>query len=328
MQRILTSFFSLILIVFFNLTGEAKSKRVYRDDIGHLTDSTIFLINSEPKERNTVEVCFSFPGKNEGVFAQKRKLSLIWNYQSDDNFYSATFGQESENMDDMVDTRYVQLIIQQIHSGKSKELAKLRLKDNVGLGPEENVAMISLTDQTAEIGVGHRKPTVIWRGELANDLTSPIAIRADGNVSVSEIVEEHNVDIKRELITDLSETIIAASASKDKHVGIWLPLDRNMDDAFAKAGGRYRLGLIEDPQKTGDYLIIYLSGAEVNSTGWKEGMIKGRLKATPFKNHFDLVWYDSKMEKIDRDCHADISEESILTLHFPLMKSSMRFYKE
>lgn len=76
-----------------------------------------------------------------------------------------------------------------------------------------------------------------------------------------------------------------------------------------------------------DYLIIYLSGAETNSSNWKEGMIKGRLKATIFQNHYDLEWYDSLFELIDVDAYASINN-SILTLEFPLYKAKVRFFKQ
>ena len=42
---------------------------------------------------------------------------------------------------------------------------------------------------------------------------------------------------------------------------------------------------------------------------------------------YDLVWYDSTLDFIDCEANAFI-ENSILTLNFPLYKSSIRFFKE
>lgn len=56
-------------------------------------------------------------------------------------------------------------------------------------------------------------------------------------------------------------------------------------------------------------------------------MIKGRLKAMPFAAHWDLLWYDSDMRLISRDINASMEQNSILSLNFPLMKSTIRFYR-
>ena len=114
----------------------------------------------------------------------------------------------------------------------------------------------------------------------------------------------------------------------DSPIGVWEYLDRDTDSRRALAGGRYRLGIIPAADgAAGDYDIVYLGGAEVNSQRWKPGMIKGRLKAMPFAAHWDLLWYDSDMRLISRDINASMEQNSILSLNFPLMKSTIRFYR-
>ncbi len=54
-------------------------------------------------------------------------------------------------------------------------------------------------------------------------------------------------------------------------------------------------------------------------------MLKGRLKPTIFVGHYDLEWIDSTFAPIDRDIHATITDGAILTLSFPLLKTTLRF---
>lgn len=311
---------------------KAETKRIYRDDISVLKDSTVFFNSDKPLVRNTIEVVFSFPGKNEGIFSKQKNLSLIWNYRNMENYYCATFEQDGETMDDMVDSRYMKIRIYRYDSGVISEIDNLKISENIGLGKEENIALLSITGNSVEIGLGHRTPNIIWEGAITNNPDLSIGLKSLGAVNISEIVCENEINTAQELLTGFKEENIKElennTLRKNPNIGIWSYLDRNMNDSFARTGGRYRLGIIPDKENPGSYLLIYLSGAEVNPASWQEGMIKGKLKSTPFENHYDLIWYDSKMDVIDTDCYADISDEMIITLSFPLMKSSIRLYKE
>ena len=56
-------------------------------------------------------------------------------------------------------------------------------------------------------------------------------------------------------------------------------------------------------------------------------MVKGRLKPTVFIDHYDLEWTDATFETIDRDIHASVTDNAILTLSFPLLNTTFRFSK-
>ena len=146
-------------------------------------------------------------------------------------------------------------------------------------------------------------------------------------VDIESVVVESWPDYSSLLATDYTEQSIVDHAllTGDPLEGIWTYFDRDTDDSRARLGGRYRLGVIRD-DATGEYLIIYLGGAVVNPDGWRAGMIKGRLFATPFVDQYTLQWYDSTMEQvdIDVDAYATLDNSALLAFAFPLYKTSFR----
>lgn len=109
--------------------------------------------------------------------------------------------------------------------------------------------------------------------------------------------------------------------------GRWIYLDRSTpSDGSVLAGGRYELDIVADPETPNRYLILFEGGASDNLTLWTKDDVKGVLERTPFENHFDLEWYDSKGRTVTPgECSATLEQESILVLNFPLLKSQLRF---
>ncbi|MDE6049775.1 MAG: hypothetical protein K2G09_08820, partial [Paramuribaculum sp.] len=133
---------------------------------------------------------------------------------------------------------------------------------------------------------------------------------------------------KAELSSGLDrEQIINMTENAHQPVGICKALDRDTDSRQALAGGRYTLAIVAAEDKSA-FDIIYIDGAEVNSDEWNTGMRKGKLIPTPFKDHYDLIWYDSQMEPIEYDATASVDQNVILTLSFPLLKSTLRFVRQ
>lgn len=110
--------------------------------------------------------------------------------------------------------------------------------------------------------------------------------------------------------------------------GIYLLYDSEHDDSYALIGGDYRMVLM--PGEDEECLdLVYLEGAGTLAGRWRPGMRKARLRATPFRNVFDVEWTDAAGEVMRRDIKADFDElTQILTVRFPYQNSIMRFRKE
>lgn len=112
--------------------------------------------------------------------------------------------------------------------------------------------------------------------------------------------------------------------SDDPMEGVWEMFDRSMDEDMLRPGGNYTLVLAKTK---GGYDVIYLSGAVKNPTYWKPGMLKGRLLDTPFKNVYNVEWYDVNGEPIPTEGKAEYTSPSILSFQLPYFNSAFRLRK-
>lgn len=114
------------------------------------------------------------------------------------------------------------------------------------------------------------------------------------------------------------------SASRDPMEAVWSYLDRDMKPGQAHLGGKYRLATVAE--SPGNYVIIYLGGAVGDI--FRPLQLKGRLKATPFTGHYDLVWYDAGGNCIDNETSATLEVNNlVLRLAFPIYGASLRFQR-
>lgn len=114
---------------------------------------------------------------------------------------------------------------------------------------------------------------------------------AHGCTKVALLVTEEAEQPRHERLAGMSADVISTRlASAKAPAGIYTYLDRSGDAAVTRPGGRYRLAVVPE----GDcFLILYMGGAEVEPDFWKPGMLKGRLRPTPFQGQYDLEWYDA-----------------------------------
>ena len=125
------------------------------------------------------------------------------------------------------------------------------------------------------------------------------------------------------------------ATTTDPVEGYWRYFDRTNDPMFARLGGRYTLAVIRSKNQTETegsypvttYDIVYIDGAQTKADDWSPMMLKGALRSTIFEGHYDMEWIDSTFETITDDISATITERSLLTLNFPLLKTTIRFSK-
>ncbi len=106
--------------------------------------------------------------------------------------------------------------------------------------------------------------------------------------------------------------------------GYWMVYDRALDESLLRMGGDYRMAIVKDNDR---YLIIYLSGATVNATAWRPGMVKGYLYPTPFDGVYDTTWVDPSGRPMQKDIRAQREGENLLRIQFPYQDSILRLAK-
>lgn len=122
------------------------------------------------------------------------------------------------------------------------------------------------------------------------------------------------------------ETLAEAIASQtDPLVGIWTYLDRTNHPDYSRPGGKYTLAVVADGD---NFDIVYLGGAEINSSQWPRFTLKGRLAPSTVPGSYALTWYDAEFNELSEECFATLSPDGrVLSLEFPLLQSSLRFEK-
>ena len=145
-----------------------------------------------------------------------------------------------------------------------------------------------------------------------------VGMFAAGSTGIPSVAEttDHTLDGLRERF----------SQSSDPVEGFWRYFDRQNDPSYARPGGEYTLALVNNGQR-GEYDIVLVDGARVYADKWRPMMLKGHLRATVFAGHYDLKWIDASFEPMTSDIHATIEEGALLTLSFPLYKTTLRFSK-
>lgn len=140
-----------------------------------------------------------------------------------------------------------------------------------------------------------------------------------------EVVNPSGLDIIRHsVVADTIPRICCFSV--DSLLSTWQYLDRNTNANTAYPGGRYRLGMVRDPEVAGGLCLIYLGGATAYSELWTEGRLKARLRPTRFIGHYDILWLSATGRPAPPESYADIDEATgIMTISLPLLDATLRF---
>ena len=141
-------------------------------------------------------------------------------------------------------------------------------------------------------------------------------------------VKSAPVEAERLSEADVLFALEQAGARPHALSGIYAMLDFELDDAYARIGGSYRVAVVAS-EDDGAADVYYLDGARENAGFWHGGMKKGRLLPTPFVNVYDVEWRDARGEWMLHDVQAEFDATArTLTVKFPYQSSSMRLRKE
>ena len=281
------------------------------------------LHNSENKTYPAIDAS----GKTHKI--SNPEWGVVFNYTAPNNYYAVTLSANNSNPFDILDKRSLTCSLIKVENGNRKELASQSLTNDVNLYEGINLISLVVKQSNISVKIGNKTLNPILSAQI-NDLQNAkvgILSGPGSKVAVERFIIKHQQDPTSSLITNWTEQAINRhlSTGTDPNEGIWLYLDRIIDDKQLKLGGRYKLALIATPS---GYDIIYISGAEVNASKWITGMIKGRLTKTSFANHYDLIWYDSNFAPFTTDVNATIDAASIITFHFPIHNTQLRFAKQ
>ncbi len=320
-------FLTLTALTAAGLFAKAETVRHYLDSLTSLTDSTLTV--EFPDDRlssQAIEIRASLPDAEIG--APLVAFGILWDIDSvSGSYYQAMLrptGYRDE--DNVVDRRYVDLTVSRHSERGDSIIHSSRHREGFGLERKENTLGVDIDRTTGKVLIygGNEQPESLFEMTCPLPLHRGMAIRAEGKAEISLAMSEYQTPADAGLQTpwtlDELEAHFRKSAAPQ---GFYRYLDRKNDPRYCRMGGNYIIALTASTD--GGYDIIYISGARQNESEWQCGMLKGHLYPTIFRNHFDLKWFDSEMNALSEECSADLEQDAILTINFPLLKSSFRF---
>ena len=301
--------------------------RKYHDSLGTIQDTTIVFagdFTDTEAVSGAIEVRASLPRASEQ--SPLEAFSVIWDVASDgDEYYRATIRPIDPMPDDVFDRRAILFTVDRHTAKGDSTITESRHRTDFGLERNENALGVEVDyrNNRAIVYGGDGVPKELVVIEMGACVSPVMGIQAEGKAKIIYVVTESVPDPAVQLSTHHTpESLGAYFITTHAPEGIYQYLDSQWDRNYTRSGGNYTLALV----KTEDgFDIIYLDGAKTNKSRWKPGMLKGQLHSTIFTNHYNLTWYDSSGNPLTEECSADIEQNAILTLNFPLLKTSMRF---
>jgi len=300
--------------------------RHYHDSIDCVVDSTIIFDDSYADSSlltSAIEVRASLP-RATGQ-SPLEAFSVIWNVSPDrNNYYRATLRPVEPMPDDVFDCRSVMFTLD-YHTAKGDSIiTESSHRTDFGLERNENTLGVEIDYLTghATIYGGEEIPIQLATIAMPSPVYPAMGLQADGKAKFNYIVTEYNPDALKQLTTGHTlQTLRSCLASAPAPEGFYQYLDCDTDNRFCRLGGNYTLALVKTLY---GYDLIYINGAVTNSSKWVTGMRKATLKPTIFRSHYNLTWYDPAGIPLSDECSADIEQQAIIKLNFPLLKSSFR----
>jgi len=236
----------------------------------------------------------------------------------------------SDIYNDVSEGRAMKVTVNKYTSTGSSLISSVSISKDVNLFDGDNALSVDVDGNNLRVLIGRKKPKTVIETTIERDVTiSRVGILAGPgscvNVKRTMINYEQNNRIIKHTKWNTEALIEHFNKSLDPVEGFWTYLDRETEDNIAKTGGKYTIATVKNDN--GNYDIIYIDGAMVNDTKWKQSMLKGELRKTIFTGNYDAMWIDSNFEPITEDVQATIENGVILTIKFPILKSQLRFSK-
>ncbi len=317
--------FSLLFLPLFLAAASHAGQRMYMtvDSVVDVYNFSIDTLSLELAIEARAAIDF---GKNSPQ-RSRACWGIAWNCREDGtSFDYVAMRLKNTDFGNITDLRAAEIEYGHHHNGVDSPLNVISIEKAHNLRGGDNTIAVEWFDGRMRVFSGEKLPVQVFDIEGVLPQEKGCKVFSTGNLMLRTLVVESRSDMAKQLATgyDPDDLERRFNETSDPVEGTWTYLDRVTDDTRARLGGIYTVSIVKDDD---GYLILYRSGAKVNSGKWAPMMIKGKLADTPFVGHFNLKWYDSMMEPVDDECSASIDGEGILTLSFPIHKSTLRFYK-
>ena len=256
---------------------------------------------------------------------------IVFDWRDSLNYRRVELSCDNSNLyDDLTDKRQMHVSVYRCVAGDETMSDSWELSRGVDLDDGLNTLSVSVHDNKVHVSVGKHELQSV--GAIPLDLGDPcttlsgIYLSPGAEIAVERTVLNADSNPPRRIATTWTRESLDQhfSLSDDPIEGYWQYQDRDMEDRWLRLGGRYTVAVVAADK---GYDIVYVSGAQVNAPQWCEGLLKGHISKTIFDGHYDLEWIDATFEPITQDAYAAFENGVLMTLNFPVYKSSLRLSK-
>lgn len=310
------------------LSASAETYRSYHDSITSIKDRRVsFEFPDSAIFTEAIEIEASLTDADLG--SPLTVCSILWNLSRDGkSFYRASLRPINPMPDEIPDCRAVIFSISRVTDGRDSLIMEEKYRDRFALGRGVNTLGVEIDREacmaTVYGGDAGKNPEIMADVRIDAAPSPVVAVEAQGKAALRLLVTEYSTHGAPSVpqLFDASSLAMRLDGSRPP-AGYYRYLDSDVEESYAGLGGRYSLALV--PAADGGFDIVFVAGAERNSSGWSTGMLKGHMKPTIFQNHYDLTWYDAEKRTLSGECSATLDQNALLTLSFPILKSQLRF---
>ena len=231
--------------------------------------------------------------------------------------------------DEMRDERFAKVALYKVTGSKKEKVNEHVVSTGINLYDGLNILCIEVSQCSVNVFVGDKDLNKLFSADIPSRRGADamgLAVEPNGEMLVERTMLSYD---RKETVKNQTDWTIAKldayfENSRNPFEGYWEYLDRDMDDDIARLGGRYKVALVDNGN---GFDVVYVSGAQVKKSEWREGMLKGRLTKTIFTDNYNAYWIDSTFRPIEEDVNGFFESGVILNMSFPVYKSQIRFSK-
>ncbi|MGM9868085.1 MAG: hypothetical protein ACI30R_00470 [Sodaliphilus sp.] len=298
--------------------------------LSNKSDSALVMLSNREPQGDAFKLMVRFSNchaKKDGH--TPAPCGLVFGYQNAGNYFLLEMAPvNSHPFDEMRDQRTLHTALYQVENHTRRLIQELSVSEGVNLFNELNALCVEVKQRSVNVSLGDKRLNHLFNAELPAVATGAIGVfvAPKGEMLVERTMLSLPNDPTTKFQTQWTKASLDAyfKTAKNPFEGYWQYLDRDMDDAIARIGGKYTIALVSNDK---GFDIIHIAGAQVHKSQWQEGMLKAHLTSTIFTDHYNATWIDATFRTITDDVTAYFESGVILTISFPTLKSKIRFSK-
>ena len=303
--------------------GESPIFVMQRDSVAVPYSFTVRISNNHNNPRHSYSTS---AGK-----VNNPRWGIVFDYVDPQNYCLVELRNHNTNLnDDATNRQSIQLTLIEVVGGHACRIDSCLVEKDIDMESGLNGIKVEVSSKSVTVSCGKKslhKVLEAGKPSVSSIVRCGVYAGCGAQVAIERtILASEKVNLPQPTGWTVDSLNRHFEQSHDPFEGYWIYQDREMEQKKLRIGGRYTLAIVADGAD--GYDIIYVDGAQVRSSQWQTGLLKGKMRKTIFSDHYDLMWIDATFDPITEDAYATFENGVLLTLRFPVYSSQVRFSKK